>query len=165
MGATTSVFVSDTFSVTNVVLNLLSIVFLLEIDSIFLAFVLPENHIEEMRVFIENTLSQSGNDKTTILPWLWSRIISIFSTILMIVSVTSLDEVISVIAYFVPSLSANCTDAFYAMTFFYLNVGVLPFMIIHSMGKGILNFTRFEHVWKACIHFVLNLFRNTGAMF
>merc|ERR1712157_431429 len=114
---------------------------------------------------IEDTLSQSGNDKTTILPWLWSRIISIFSLTFMIVSVTSLDEVISFAVYFLPSLSANCTDAFYAMTLLCLNLGILPLVIIHAMGEGVLNFKRFEHVWKACIHFVLNLFRNLGALF
>ena len=137
--ATTAIFLSDTFSVMNMLLNILSIAFLIEIDDLFAVFIIPSNELEEMNTFFTKTLSQHQKNKVSIASWLWPRSVSIAVIALMIHVTIDLDSVVSILNYIGAYQGNNCGDYITASVRIF-HYGSILLMLLHALKVNILSF-------------------------
>ena len=129
--AMTSIFLSETFSVMNVLLNILSITFLIEIDDIFVRFIIPQNQLKEMKQYFNENLLQNRKDKMPIISWLWPRTISIAAVAIMSVATLNIDEILRTLSYIYP-WGNTCGDYILALAKIF-PYGSMLFMFLHCI--------------------------------
>jgi len=83
--ATSSIIFANRFSVSNFVLNILAIVFLVEIDDVAVAFILKPTTTQVLEEFIEPTVRDSRNESFSMVTWLYPRVSSAVASVLMFV--------------------------------------------------------------------------------
>jgi len=161
--ATTAIFLSDTFSVMNMLLNILSIAFLIEIDDLFAVFIIPSNELEEMNTFFTRTLSQHQKNKVSIAIWLWPRSVSIAVIAIMIYVTIDLDSVVSTLNYIGAYQGNNCGDYITASVRVF-HYGSVLLMLLHALKAPFCHHIGQHKLFDISMIFVLDLFRSSVAL-
>ena len=130
--ATASVFLSDTFSIINMILNILSITFLLEIDDIFVEFIMTKNQIEEMTVFFREMLTERNKGRVSIVTFIGPRFISIAAITIMIFVTININGVLNIIMTRSSSIDLSCSN-FTIVLAQVFPIGIILFMALHSL--------------------------------
>ena len=79
-GATAGILFDDTFLAQNLVLNIVAILFLIEIDDVCVTFFFPPQDIREVTQFLEEIDAPNVSGTLSFVLWLWPRIVSVIAS-------------------------------------------------------------------------------------